>query len=194
VIVTMCGPRLDLRPLTESDDALYVQLYTDPLAMQHIGTAQDAGTATRGFRTALRFNAATPPVRLFWVIDDRAAMQALGLIGLSLDESGGGEVGVLLPDQHQGRGVATEAIAALAEHAFPVMQLQRLHTRHENGHALAAGLMATLGFEQIAPAAGTGRWRWQLTPDRWAASPRRLSSANPLPSGGLFQDGVRGHG
>lgn len=180
MIATLHGPRLELRPLADTDEALYVRLYTDPMAMQHIGTAQDADTATRGFRSALRFNAAIPPVRLFWVIDDRAARQALGLIGLSLDEPGGGEVGVLLPAEHQGRGVATEAIAALADHAFAVMRLQRLHTRHRNGHALAAGLMATLGFEQVAPAAASGRWRWQLTPDRWAASPRRLSTANRL--------------
>lgn len=180
MIATLRGPRLDLRPLAEGDEGLYVQLYSDPLAMQRIGTAQDGGTAARGFRTALRFNAATPPARLLWVIDDRAALQALGLIGLAIDEPGGGEVGVLLPARHQGRGIATEAIAALAAHAFTKLQLHRLHARHEDGHALAAGLMATLGFEKIESAPGSDRWRWQLTQESWAASPRRLSTANPL--------------
>ena len=42
------------------------------------------------------------------------------MAGLSLDESGGAEVGVVLPAAHQGRGVATEAIALLAGHAFGV--------------------------------------------------------------------------
>lgn len=180
MIATLRGPRLDLRPLAEGDRALYVQLYGDAHAMQHIGAAQDAGTAARGFRTALRFNAATPPERQFWVIQDRTASQPLGLIGLSMDESGGGEVGVLLPDAHQGRGIATEAIAALADHAFSTMHLQRLHTRHQPGHALAAGLMSTLGFERIAPAAGNGPWRWQLTAERRAALPRRQGAADPL--------------
>ncbi|MBW8367189.1 MAG: GNAT family N-acetyltransferase [Arenimonas sp.] len=194
MIATIHGQQLDLRPLAEAHEPLYSRLYTDPLALHQIASAQDASSAAHGFRAALQFNAATQPVRIFWVIQERASFQALGLIGLSLDEPGGAEVGVLLPEEHQGRGVATQAIAALADHAFAVMQLQRLHTRHDPGHALAAGLMATLGFEQMAPAAGSGRWRWQLTQRRWAASPRRLSTANPLPSGGLFQDGIRGHG
>jgi RimJ/RimL family protein N-acetyltransferase len=194
VIATLRGPRLDLRPLAEDDEALYVRLYSDSLAMRHIGAAQAPGTAASGFHTAMRFNAATPSVRVFWVIHDRVARQAVGLIGLALDEPGGAEVGVLLPDEHQGRGIATQAIAVLADHAFNVMQLQRLHTRHENGHALAAALMATLGFENIAPSDASGHWRWQLTPERWANSPQRLSTANPLPSGGHFSDDVRGHG
>ncbi len=180
MIAALRGPRLDLRPLADGDQALYVRLYGDPQAMQHIGAAQDAGAAARGFRAALRFNAATPPERLFWVIHDRAAMQELGLIGLTLDEPGGGEVGVLLPAGQQGRGVASEAIATLADHAFGLMRLRRLHTRHEPGHALAAGLMAGLGFERTAPAGDAAPWYWQLTPERWAAAPRRHSTANPL--------------
>ncbi len=180
MIAALRGPRLDLRPLADGDRALYMRLYGDAQAMQHIGAAQDAGTAARGFRAALRYNAATPSERLFWVIEDRAEAQPLGLIGLSLDGPGGGEVGVLLPHAHQGRGIATEAIAALAAHAFSTMPLQRLHTRHQPGHALAAGLMSTLGFEPIAPDSVTGHWRWQLTPERWAAQPRRQGLANPL--------------
>lgn len=180
MIPTLRGPRLHLRPLDAGDEALYVQLYGDALAMQHIGAAQDAGTATRGFQAALRHHAAVPPDRLFWVIGDGATAQPLGMIGLALDEPGGGEVGVILPAAHQGRGIATEAIAALADHAFSTMRLQRLHTRHRPGHALAAGLMATLGFEPMAPAAGPGHARWQLTPERWAARPRRQGAANRL--------------
>ncbi len=180
MIATLRGPRLELRPLDEDDQALYVRLYGDALAMQHIGTAQDEATAARGFRAALRHHSATPPERLFWVIRERAAEQPLGMIGLSLDEPGGGEVGVILPVGHQGRGIATEAIAALADHAFDALQLRRLHTRHLPGHALAAGLMATLGFERIAPATESGRSCWQLTPGRWAARPRRQGAANPL--------------
>ena len=194
MIATLHGPWLDLRPLADRDLALYVRLYSDPGAMQHIGPAQDAVAAFAGFRAALACNAATPCVRVFWVIHDRATPQTLGLAGLSIAGTAGGEVGVLLPAPHQRRGVATEAIALMADHAFSTLRLPRLHTRHEPVHALAAGLMATLGFERLAPAARSGRWRWQLTPERWASSPRRLSTADPLTSGGLFTDGERGNG
>ena len=180
MIARLQGPRLDLRPLADGDEALYVRLYTDPQVMQRVGAPQDAGAAARGFRAALRMNAAAVPTRLFWVIHDRQAMQELGLSGLVLDAPGDGEVGVVLPAAHQGRGVATEAIAALAEHAFSAMGLQRLHTRHEAGNGLAAGLMATLGFEALPAQGETARCRWQLTPQAWARSPRRQPTGNPL--------------
>ena len=170
-----------MRPLADGDEALYVRMYCDPLVMQRIGEPQNVETAARGFRAALGFNAATPETRLFWVIHERTQARDLGLLGLSLDGKNGGEVGVVLPVQHQARGIATEAIAALAEHAFGRMQLQRLHTRHESGHGLAAGLMAALGFERNAPDAQTGQWRWQLTPASWAASPQRQARADRLP-------------
>ena len=176
---TLHGPRLDLRPLEPGDEALYVRLYGDVQAMRHIGAAQDADTATRGFNAALRHRSAEPPERFFWVVLDRGSAQSLGLIGLSIDPSGG-EVGVLLPAAHQGRGVATEAIATLADHAFASMGLPRLHTRHRPEHALSTGLMTTLGFESLAPEAGSAHAQWQLTPERWFAGPRRQSAANRL--------------
>jgi RimJ/RimL family protein N-acetyltransferase len=181
VITGLQGPRLEMTPLAEGDQALYARLYGDPQVMQRIGPAQDPRTAAQGFRTALQLNRTTPHTRLFWVIRERSPSRPLGLLGLSLDADGGGEVGVVLPFEHQGRGIATEAIAALAGHAFGAMRLQRLHTRHDDGHALAAGLMATLGFEQTAADTHTGRWRWQLTPAAWAASPRRQAMGDPLP-------------
>jgi len=181
VIRGLRGPRLDMRPLDDGDEELYARLYTSPEVMRRIGPPQDAATAARGFRLALGFNAAASPVRLFWVIRQRSPAIDMGLLGLTLDDAGGGEVGVVLPGEHQGRGIATEAIAVLAGHAFDVMRLQRLHTRHLGDHRLAAGLMATLGFEAIPPGADTGHWRWQLTPARWRASPRRQAMADPLP-------------
>jgi len=169
-----------MRPLAAGDEGLYVGLYTNAEVMRHIGPPQDAATAARGFGLALQFNAASPPERLFWVIHDRAQTGDLGLLGLTLDAAGAAEVGVVLPPAHQGRGFATEAIAAVADYAFDTIGLQRLHTRHDPGHGLAAGLMATLGFERSAPDAGRSPWRWQLTPARWAASARRQATANPL--------------
>lgn len=181
MITSLHGPRLDMRPLDEGDEALYVRLYGDAAVMQRIASPQDPRTAALGFRAALRMNAAEVPTRLFWVIRQRRPPLALGLLGLSLDGEGGGEVGVVLPLEHQGRGIATEAIAALADHAFGAMPLHRLHTRHDDGHGLAAGLMATLGFARTAVEAPSGRWRWELTPAQWARSPRRQAQGDPLP-------------
>lgn len=180
MIATLDGPRLRLRPLAPEDQALYRRLFADPVVMQHVAAAQDEATAARGFRQALAMNAALPAQRRFWVIAERNGGEAHGLIGLTLDESGGAEVGVVLPEARQGRGLATEAIATLANHAFGALGLHRLHTRHLDGHALAAGLMQSLGFENTARGPAPETWCWQLTPERWASHPRRQAKPDPL--------------
>lgn len=171
-------PRLHLRPLEPGDEALYVRLYSDPVSMQHIAAAQSPEAAARGFRAALAARAQRPPPRLFWVMHERALQQDVGLLGLDLDAPGSGEVGALIPPPWQGRGYATEAIAALAAHAFGALGLQQLHTRHAAGHGLAHGLMQGLGFLPADPVPGPHPQRWSLTPARWAG---RQGAGDPLP-------------
>lgn len=192
-MATLAAGAASLRPLAAGDEALYCRLYGSPETMARIAAAQDAATAARSFRAALGMNAQVPARRGYWVICTEAGEVPLGLAGLVLDDEGGAEVGVLLPAAHQGRGHATRAIAALADHAFGAMGRVRLYTRHHEGHALAAGLMQALGFERMGRAADDGRWQWQLTPERWSRWPRRQGGGNPLPSAGLIDDGRRGH-
>ncbi len=167
MIATLVSPRLRVAPLCDGDEALYVALYSDAATMRHIVPAQTPEAARRGFAAALRANAAAAPVRRFWALHRHDDGTPVGLLGLDHDAPGEGEVGAVIPAAHQGRGYAHEAIAALATHAFGELGLQRLHTRHDDDHAAAAALMAGLGFERTAHAAGTHGWRWQLTPARW---------------------------
>lgn len=182
------GP-LRLRPLAPGDEALYAALYGDADTMARIAAPRDAAASARSFRAALRANQQEHPQGGWWVICRAAGGEALGLAGLAPDAMGGAEVGVVLPAAHQGQGHATRAIAALADHAFGALGLARLHTRHDAGHALAAGLMQALGFEQTGADTGDKGWRWQLTPERWARWPRRQGGIDPLPSHVLTGDG-----
>jgi len=170
--------RLQLIPLAEGDKALYCRLYTDPRVMARIARPRTPAEAARGFQASLRMNAEMPNRRSLWTMTLKSSGSALGLIGLDRDEPDGAEVGVVLPPEHQGRGLATEAIGALADHAFGALGLLRLHTRHAPDHGLAAGLMQSLGFERIRADAGEHGWRWQLTPGRRA---RRQRVPDPLP-------------
>lgn len=169
--------RLQLRPLQACDEALYVRLYSDPVSMARIVAAQTPEAAARGFRAALASQAQPAPQRFFWAMHDRALDRAIGLLGLELDGPGSGEVGALIAPEHQGRGYATEAIAALADHAFGTLGLQRLHTRHAAGHGLAHGLMQGLGFQPGEPVPGPHPQRWSLTPQTWS---RRQGAGDPL--------------
>jgi RimJ/RimL family protein N-acetyltransferase len=166
VIGTLRTPRLLLRPLTAGDEALYVHLYTDAQTLHQVGPPQSAVAARRGFAAALRDQATGLPRRPFWVMQHEVD-GAIGLIGLSRDDDGGAELGVVLPVACQGRGYATEAIAALAAHAFSRLGLSNLHTRHAAGHGLAAGLMSGLDFAREADIPGDFPARWRLSAEVW---------------------------
>jgi ribosomal-protein-alanine N-acetyltransferase len=179
VIATLHTPRLRLQPLAEGDREPYVALYSDAETMSRIAPAQTPEAAARGFRAALAAMRASPPRRRFWVMREASGI-TIGLLGLDHDEPEGGEVGALIPPPNQARGYATEAIAALADHAFGTLGLQRLHTRHAAGHGLAAGLMRGLGFRPVPDADGPHRVRWELDPEHWAGRPGRQGGGDPL--------------
>lgn len=155
-----------LRLLGAGDEALYAALYGDAATLRHVGPALDPDTCRRSFRAALRANAATPPRARTWVICLAGDDDGIGLAGLRWDGAGGAELGIVLPPSHQGQGHASAAIRALCGPAFGEFGLERLHTRHDPGHALAGGLMAGLGFA-CTDRGGDGRpRRWELAAPR----------------------------
>lgn len=170
-------PRLQLRPLEPGDEALYVRLYSAPECLAPGGASQAPDVAARGFHAAIDAQSRPASRRCFWAMHERGLDRAIGLLGLDLDGPGSGEVGAMIVPEQQGHGYATEAIAALADHAFGTLGLQRLHTRHASGHGLAHGLMQGLGFQPGEPGQGPHPQRWWLTPERWA---RRQGADDPL--------------
>jgi len=165
-------PRLHLRPLAPSDEDLYCRLYTDHHVMRHVAPPLALGAAARAFVSVLRQQAIEPPRSRHWILVSRECGDALGLMAWLPDpgDPGSAEVGVLLAAGAQGRGHATEAIAALADSVFAGSAQRRLWTRHARDNGLAVGLMRKLGFESVPEASdGSAPVRWQLERERWAS-------------------------
>src|SRR3546814_19157975 len=95
-------------------------------------------------------------------------------------DPGSAEVGVLLAVGAQGRGHATEAIAALADVVFSAPVQRRLWTRHARGNGLAAGLLRKLGFEPMPDEVDDpDPVRWHFARGSWAARPSALFAPPP---------------
>jgi len=152
--------RLRLRPLAAGDAGFYRALYTDAALLRDIAPPLDDAAVARSFAAALRDAMAARPARRRWVIVESATGADVGLLGLLAGDDGA-EVGALVTTDHQGRGYAAEAIAALARHAFADLGVRRLHTRHAPANAAAAGLMRKCGFAQL-PLDANGQVRWEL--------------------------------
>jgi len=163
-------PAVCLRLLDPTDQGLYQQLYGDAATMRHVGPPLDDEQVRRSFLAACRLNLDATPTARFWVIEDGRTGFAFGLIGLHWDGPASAELGVVLPPEHQGKGLATGAIRCLLEPAFDGLGIKRLHTRHEAGHQLAGGLMASVGFVALPARSGADGQCWELTAGQWRAS------------------------
>ena len=166
------SPRLLLRPLAVGDRDLYVRLYSDPVVMRHIARPRSVAEADASFGRACALQHALPhdrpafPPR--WIVELRETGQGIGLLGLIADAgSGSAETGVMLLPEAQRRGLAAEAMGALAEAAFGRGWVGALWARHAPANQAMARVLAGLGFE--AEAAGEGDCRWRLEPARLAA-------------------------
>lgn len=171
-------PRLHVRPLAECDEALYCSLYTDPKVMRYIATPVSLEAAQRSFRAACRLQSPWPQR---WIVSERGTCDDIGMLAFFADGDAA-EIGVMLLADRQGRGYASEAIAALVDRVFntPVLDrpaLLRLWARHTPDNKSMSSLMEGLGFQREAMGSTADvEVRWQITRDRWQARHARCVS------------------
>lgn len=170
-------PRLHMRPLGETDEALYCHLHTDPEVMRHIGAPMSAEAAQRSFRAACRLATREGAAAQRWVVAEHGSAAAIGLLALIGDEAAAdqAEVGLMLRPDRQRRGVAVAAIGAIADWAFDPAcsdgpDLRLLWTRHAPDNVAAMRLMRRMAFLRQDPRSpDPDEIRWQMPRDRWHA-------------------------
>jgi ribosomal-protein-serine acetyltransferase len=57
-------------------------------------------------------------------------------------------LGYWIAEEHQGRGIVTQAVQALTEHAFAEWKLHRVQIRASTGNAKSRAIPERLGFER----------------------------------------------
>jgi RimJ/RimL family protein N-acetyltransferase len=95
---------------------------------------------------------------------------------------GGLEIGYWLDARHTGKGIATLAVAALAEAGLELSAVDHVEIRHDEANTASAAIPARLGFRNIgtfavlepkAPAEVGRDVRWRLDATQFDASPAR---------------------
>lgn len=79
-----------------------------------------------------------------WAIREEVRM--LGVIELQPEPAGSAELGYWLGAPHRGRGVMTEAAAAVVEYGFGALGLQRIHWLAIAGNTASAIVAQRVGF------------------------------------------------
>jgi RimJ/RimL family protein N-acetyltransferase len=111
--------RLRLREMTMEDANLLLQIFSDPVAMQHYPSTKDI-EQTKGWIEWTRRNYKGFGVGL-WIVERRGDGEFLGQCGIVPQEVEGKvefEIGYLFVRRHWGQGYATEAAAACRDYGF----------------------------------------------------------------------------
>jgi RimJ/RimL family protein N-acetyltransferase len=139
-------PRLAIRPLTaDAVDAL-AALWSDVEVTRHIGGPRDPAAVAESIRAAA---AAPPRPYEVWPVYEKSTGRLAGHCGLLQKEVEGRaeiELVYVIARDRWGLGYATEAAAALRDHAFDALGLTRLIGLIEPGNTASARVAAKLGM------------------------------------------------
>ena len=152
--------RLVLRWISEDDvDSLY-EIFSDPQVMRYWSSVPlpNREAAAELQREIAEHNKSE---RMFkWGLALRDSNSVIGtttLFNLSLD-NGRAEIGYALGRAHWGKGYMNEALKALVQHAFEVMELRRLEADVDPRNAASIRTLERLGFQRE----GFLRERWHV--------------------------------
>ena len=153
-------PRLLLRWISEDDiDALY-DVFSDPRVMRYwsSGPLPDREAAAALQREIAESNRSD--LRWKWGVALRESNALIGTVTLfNLDLSNGrAEIGYAMGSTYWGKGYMNEALTALIDHAFDVLNLRRLEADVDPRNGPSIRTLERLGFQRE----GFLRERWHV--------------------------------
>jgi RimJ/RimL family protein N-acetyltransferase len=174
---------MQLRPATPADEWLTVALETDPRVMAELGgpwSAEDARAAHR------RRVAAIADENWWFVVVPEPDQPPIGTIGVWPSEWAGepaSETGWMILPEHQGKGHATAALAALLELARHDPRWGDIHAFPGATNPASNALCRKFGFEQLDEVTVDYGGR-QLRCNRWVWRAGTPAPATTAPSSG----------
>lgn len=154
----MLTPRLRLRPLSLADAPGLFAIQSDGQTVEYWGNdvMSEISQAEEMIRENIEWTAAGSSI--CWALELR---ERDGLVGTCTlfrldDQNRHAEVGYILKRQLWGRGLMSEALAAMIDHAFNSMDLHRLEADTDPRNAGSLALLRKFGFRHE----GYFRERW----------------------------------
>jgi RimJ/RimL family protein N-acetyltransferase len=160
--------RLDIRPLSECDETLFCELFTDGDTMRYIGPQMSPERAARSFRKAVALTRGHPAQRLFFTVAVRSVQRKIGLCSLQQIDPirRRAEAGVALKSFARAQGFAREILPALATQAFTALPVDEVWLQYSAEHSLAERLFVAAGFSSCLDPAdygeGPGKRVWSV--------------------------------
>ena len=162
--------RLRMRPLDETDEALYCGLYTDAETMRYICAPFSVRSASRNFRALIAQPRPRVGPYLFAVLQ-RGTLRRIGICAaVRIDEQAArAEVGVMLKSDARGQGFARESLNGMVHNTFRAHPVETIWVQCSALNPVVERMVRSIGFVLDEAAAGAG----PLLQRTWSV--RRLS-------------------
>lgn len=141
-------PRLHLRKYTPDDVAHAADIYTDPLVCEHLNMAPDPDEAAVGMRLSRFVSAYQDGFFYLWAVVCREKRRVIGSIVLNRRQEGEpvASIGYCYARAFWGQGYATEALNAILDFSFSVIELNRIEVEHFPGNDASGRVIFKAGF------------------------------------------------
>jgi ribosomal-protein-alanine N-acetyltransferase len=137
-----------LRALTRSDAAGWHRILDDPRVNQYTSTPEMSVAEVEGLIASLAEGFRTK-TRVRWAITEGGDGPIVGDIGYNVffDRDQRADVGYHVAPDYWRRGVMTEALAAVLDYGFTVLDLNKVEAGVNVNNERSAGLLRKLGFQ-----------------------------------------------
>jgi RimJ/RimL family protein N-acetyltransferase len=168
--------RLDIRPLSECDETLYCDLFTDADTMRYIGPPMSPDRAVRSFHKAVALTRGRPAQRLFFSVAVRSAQRKIGICSIQQIDPirRRAEAGIVLKSFARAQGFSREILPALVGQALATLPVDEVWTQYAADHSKAERLVVAAGLSRcFAPEAygeGPDKRVWSAHRNSWGQS------------------------
>jgi len=137
-----------LSTITVDDKALFIDIYTDPEVMQHVGNTLNVQAALKLFNQCLNQFSKVKPSNRMYVIKSTKNNQKFGVIGLlwNQPEQDCVELGVMIAKPFVSKGYAYKATALLMDYGFVELKLKSIVVFCNETNVMANRVAKALGF------------------------------------------------
>ena len=148
---TLTTPRLTLRALTLADADVLFAAFADRDTMRFFGDRHGSVADTRALFHHVIEGAEAHTSRQ-WAICSRLGFlperaRVLGSLSVNGIVGGTAQMGFILMKEHHGRGIATEAVHAVLDHAFGALGLHRFTLHIDPENVASQRVAQKLGFK-----------------------------------------------
>ena len=160
---------LYLKPITKDDAEFFVEIYTDPHVMKHVGSVLSQEAAMGLFENCLKQLSNEQPQYLFYLIKSKRTDEKFGIIGLlwNQPEKNSIELGVMIAKPYINKAYAYKATKLLMKYVFTNIDLEIIVVICNESNIGANRVSRALGFEEketfIDEKVNQRKVNWQIT-------------------------------